>query len=78
MCKTLISLAWIVFLNVLEQGTYLLYTINFNPTITHEEAYMHGEKYGAPFFFFTVVIVLFCVFTNRLPGCRKSLAEKDA
>jgi hypothetical protein len=71
MRKTIVAIIWIILLNALFTGAYVFVMINFNPTITREESYSFGESYGGPFFLLTIVIVLSCAFTDRLPGAEK-------
>lgn len=77
MRKTLISLVWIISLNVLFMEGFAQYSVNFNPTITHQEAYLWGENLGAPFFIVSVVTVIFLAVTNRLPGAKKRASSDD-
>jgi hypothetical protein len=77
MRKTLVSLAWIIFLNVVLMEAFAQYSVNFNPTITRQEAYMWGENVGAPFFIVSAVVVIFLAVTNRLPGAKKRETSGD-
>jgi hypothetical protein len=73
MKKTIVSIVWIALLNGVFAWLYSAYSVRFNPTITHSEAYEFGETYGFYFFLLTVVLIVFLAVTNRLPGARKRL-----
>ncbi|WP_143133406.1 hypothetical protein [Pseudoduganella namucuonensis] len=53
-------------------------SVNFNPTITHEEAYEYGQTYGAYFFIFSVALIVYLAVTNRLPGARQRTSSQHA
>jgi hypothetical protein len=71
MKKTIVSLLWIALLNFAFSALYAQYSVNFNPAITHEEAYVFGETYGMAFFVLSVALVVYLAVTNRLPGARQ-------
>jgi hypothetical protein len=51
--------------------------VRFNPTITHEDAYVFGETYGMAFFVLSVALVVYLAVTNRLLGARQRTPSKD-
>jgi hypothetical protein len=70
MRKVLAAVFWIVLLNVAFTGMYVVFTIDFNPTITYAESYEYGQTYGASFFLLSVVLIVYLATSNRLPGAR--------
>lgn len=54
MRKIIVSLLWIVFLNGALAILFAQFSVRFNPTISHEEAYGFGQTYGAYFFVISV------------------------
>jgi hypothetical protein len=78
MKKIIISFLWIALLNGALAVLFAEFSVNFNPTITHEEAYGFGEKYGAPFFVVSVALIVYLAATNRLPGARQRNPNKNA
>ncbi|MRV70219.1 hypothetical protein GJ700_00595 [Duganella sp. FT92W] len=71
MKKVIVSLLWVVFLNGALAMLFAEFSVNFNPTITHEESYEYGNTYGAYFFLFSVALIVYLAVTNRLPGARQ-------
>jgi hypothetical protein len=70
MKKVLVSIIWIVLLNAVFTGTYAIFMVNLNPTITHGESYEFGQAYGAYFFLLSAVCIVFLAARNKLPGAR--------
>lgn len=78
MKKVIVSLLWIVLLNAALAVLFAAFSVNFNPTITHEETYGFGETYGAWFFVASVALIVYLAATNRLPGAREQTPGKNA
>jgi hypothetical protein len=70
MKKVFASIFWIVLLNGAFTSLYVVFTMSFNPTITHVEAYKFGDTYGAYFFLLSVAVIVYLAATDRLPGAR--------
>jgi hypothetical protein len=70
MRKVLASIFWIVLMNAAFTGLYVVFTMNFNPAITHGESYTFGQTYGAYFFLLSAALVVYLAASNRLPGAR--------
>jgi hypothetical protein len=68
MKKVLVSIFWIVLMNSAFTGLYVVFTMNFNPTITRGESYEFGQTYGAYFFLLSSVLIVYLAASNRLPG----------
>ena len=77
MKKTVFSLLWIALLNVVFAELFAQYSLRFNPTITHAEAYDFGQTYGIAFFLLSVAFVVYLAATNRLPGARQRPPEAN-
>ena len=78
MKKTVVSLLWIAIVNGAFVELFAEYSVRFNSTITHEEAYDFGQTYGIAFFVVSVVLVVFLAVANRLPGARERTSNHDA
>jgi hypothetical protein len=78
MKKVIVSLLWIVLLNGALSVLFAAFSVNFNPTITHEEAHGFGESYGAWFFVASVALIVYLAANNKLPGARQQIPNKNA
>ena len=70
MKKVSVSILWIILLNGAFAGAYAAFTLEFNPTITHSEAYEFGNTYGGYFLLLSIVLIVYLAVTNRLPGAK--------
>ncbi len=75
MRKILVSVAWVVLGNVAFTALYVALTLQFNPSVTHDESYEFGNSYGAYFFLLSVVLVIYLAMTNRLPGGKSARSK---
>jgi ABC-type uncharacterized transport system fused permease/ATPase subunit len=78
MKKTVVSLLWITLLNAAFAVLFTEYSVRFNPTITHEQAYDFGQTFGVSFLVLSVVLVVYLAVTNTLPGARPRTPDKSA
>ena len=70
MKKVIAAIIWIVLLNGAFTILYAVLMTQFNPTITHDEAYKFGGTYGAYFLYLSAVLIVYLATTSRLPGAR--------
>jgi ABC-type uncharacterized transport system fused permease/ATPase subunit len=78
MKKTVVSLLWIALLNVAFVVSFAEYSVRFNSTITHEEAYHFGQTLGVAFLVISVVLVVYLAVTDGFPGARQRTPNKNA
>jgi hypothetical protein len=78
MKRTVVSLLWIALLNIAFTESFAEYSIRFNPTITHQEAYDFGQTCGVAFFAISVALVVYLAATNRLPGARQRTSSENS
>lgn len=78
MKKVIVSILWIVLLNGALSVLFAVFSVNFNPAITHEQAYGFGETYGAWFFVASVALIVYLAANNKLPGARQRTPNKNA
>ncbi len=71
MKKIVAAIFWTILLNGVFTGMYVAFTMNFNPAITHGEAYEFGNTYGGYFFLLSAALIVYLAATNRLPGARQ-------
>jgi len=71
MRKIIVSVLWIFFLNGALAVLFAEFSLRFNPTISHEEAYGFGQTYGAYFFVISAALIIYLAISNRLPGAER-------
>ena len=70
MKKVFVCILWIIVLNGAFACAYAAFRMEFNPTITHSEAYKFGNTYGGYFLLLSVGLIVYLAMTNRLPGAK--------
>ena len=71
MKKALVSIIWIVLLNVVFTTLYAIFIMNFSPNVTHAGTYDFGNTYGAYFSFLSAAFIGYLAARNKLPGAKE-------